>query len=142
MFLLAKSKLCIIVSNMGIHKKLNGLRFGRLLVKDLHHKHERADKTGCYRYFYTCQCDCGNTCIVAADCLKSKHTQSCGCFRSEIGKIKTTKHNLSLTKLYRTLIAMRERCENPNRASYKYYGGRGIKVCKDWHNPVVFVHPL
>lgn len=27
---------------------------------------------------------------------------------------------------------MRGRCENPNRADYKHYGGRGIKVCKRW----------
>lgn len=27
---------------------------------------------------------------------------------------------------------MIERCENPNNASYKNYGGRGIKVCKKW----------
>ena len=25
------------------------------------------------------------------------------------------------------------RCENPNHPVYKYYGGRGIKVCARWH---------
>jgi len=28
---------------------------------------------------------------------------------------------------------MIERCGNPNSAKYRYYGGRGIKVCKSWH---------
>lgn len=31
------------------------------------------------------------------------------------------------------LISMKERCNNPNHQSYKDYGGRGIKVCKDWY---------
>ena len=28
---------------------------------------------------------------------------------------------------------MIQRCENPNNIGFKYYGGRGIKVCKRWH---------
>ena len=27
---------------------------------------------------------------------------------------------------------MRKRCNNPNNKDYKYYGARGIKVCKLW----------
>lgn len=27
---------------------------------------------------------------------------------------------------------MKARCSNPKHASYRYYGGRGIKVCKRW----------
>lgn len=27
---------------------------------------------------------------------------------------------------------MRDRCNNPNNKSFKHYGGRGIKVCKEW----------
>lgn len=30
---------------------------------------------------------------------------------------------------WRTMIA---RCTNPNQASYRYYGARGIKVCERW----------
>lgn len=33
---------------------------------------------------------------------------------------------------------MRERCERPNDAKYPLYGGRGIKVCPEWHDFVVF----
>jgi hypothetical protein len=27
---------------------------------------------------------------------------------------------------------MKKRCANPNASSYKWYGGKGIKVCKKW----------
>jgi len=27
---------------------------------------------------------------------------------------------------------MRRRCTNPTHVAYKYYGGRGIKVCDEW----------
>lgn len=34
-------------------------------------------------------------------------------------------------------MAMRDRCTNPKRDSFKHYGGRGIKVCERWQ---VFEH--
>lgn len=27
---------------------------------------------------------------------------------------------------------MKQRCNNPNNPNYKYYGGRGIRVCEEW----------
>jgi hypothetical protein len=29
---------------------------------------------------------------------------------------------------------MIQRCENPNRWNYRYWGGRGIRVCERWHD--------
>ena len=49
------------------------------------------------------------------------------------------RHGLSGTKLYHIREGMLSRCNNPNSPSYKHYGGRGIKVCDDWHNPVKFI---
>jgi hypothetical protein len=34
---------------------------------------------------------------------------------------------------------MRQRCNNPNHATYSYYGGRGIKVCKRWDSFASFI---
>lgn len=36
--------------------------------------------------------------------------------------------------LYSIWSEMRYRCNNPNHASYKNYGGRGITVCPEWDN--------
>lgn len=33
---------------------------------------------------------------------------------------------------------MIQRCENPNRKAYHRYGGRGVKVCKEWHDVTLF----
>lgn len=33
---------------------------------------------------------------------------------------------------------MMQRCYNKNNRSYKNYGGRGIRVCKEWHDTHVF----
>jgi hypothetical protein len=35
---------------------------------------------------------------------------------------------------YRSWVAMRSRCSNPNDVAYMYYGGRGITVCEEWAN--------
>ena len=29
---------------------------------------------------------------------------------------------------------MKDRCENPKNKAYKHYGGRGIKICGEWHD--------
>lgn len=39
----------------------------------------------------------------------------------------------SYTRLYSIWGTMRQRCNNPKNSSYRYYGGRGIKVCWRWN---------
>lgn len=41
--------------------------------------------------------------------------------------------NESDTPFYMRWKAMKRRCLNPNTPDYRYYGGRGIKICKEWH---------
>ncbi len=36
------------------------------------------------------------------------------------------------SNIYYIWKGMRNRCNNPNNQNYKDYGGRGIKVCKQW----------
>ena len=42
-------------------------------------------------------------------------------------------------KTYSIWCAMRTRCNNPNVANYVNYGGRGIRVCKEWDDFYVFL---
>lgn len=42
------------------------------------------------------------------------------------------KHGLSKSKLYHVWLSMRERCTKQGHKSYKNYGAKGIKVCKEW----------
>lgn len=48
------------------------------------------------------------------------------------------KHGMRKTRIYRTWSHMKGRCNNPNDKAYKYYGGRGIKVCDRWNDFVNF----
>ena len=41
-------------------------------------------------------------------------------------------HGMTGTRIYRIHKAMRTRCYNPNFPAYKYYGGKGIEICKEW----------
>ena len=47
-------------------------------------------------------------------------------------------HRSGCDRLYRIWKAMRCRCNNPNFKEYYRYGGRGIKVCKEWGNYNLF----
>lgn len=35
-------------------------------------------------------------------------------------------------KTYKVWVGMRDRCRNANGKLYKYYGGRGIEICRRW----------
>jgi len=41
-------------------------------------------------------------------------------------------HGKTGTKLYSIWWGMKQRCFDPKRESYKYYGGKGISVCPAW----------
>lgn len=43
-------------------------------------------------------------------------------------------HGMSRTRLYHIWNSMKQRCVNPNAISYKYYGEKGIEVCKEWQS--------
>ena len=49
---------------------------------------------------------------------------------------------ISKTFGYKTWSGMMRRCNNPKDQSYPRYGGRGITVCEEWHDPVTFIEWL
>jgi len=48
------------------------------------------------------------------------------------------KHGMTKTRLYSIWHCMRKRCNNANSDAYHNYGGRGIKICPEWDNFLVF----
>lgn len=49
-----------------------------------------------------------------------------------------SKHVLHGTRFYLCWQNIKTRCDNENFGGYKYYGGRGIKYCKEWSNFLPF----
>jgi hypothetical protein len=41
-------------------------------------------------------------------------------------------HGMWRTRVYHCWTAMIARCHQPSTQNYKYYGGRGVKVCDEW----------
>lgn len=113
---------------------LTGMKFGRLTVK---RRVINPNKAGT---FWECQCDCGNTHISVAICLRTDRSKSCGCLRREMmreaAKTRNLRHgegsNGKETAEYRAWAAMLSRCTNSNHRNYNDYGGRGITVCDRW----------
>lgn len=111
---------------------ITGERFSRLTVVNFigtdkaHHKK------------WKCRCDCGNEIDVLATNLLTGRTKSCGCLRSDYAKENCTNHGETGTRLFNAWQAMIDRCQNPNHKSFNRYGGRGIKICEEWKDYVVF----
>lgn len=47
------------------------------------------------------------------------------------------KHGMTGTRLHQVWLDMRCRCSNKNHKQYKYWGGKGIKVCSEWDNSFI-----
>lgn len=117
-------------------QNLNGLRFGRLIVKEFAGK--RIGKRGEAYYLWNCLCDCGEKSIVYAGSLNSGNTKSCGCLRGELSSTRQTIHGLSQTPEYEVWSNMKRRCQEESNKAWKDYGGRGITVCDRWMDFTLF----
>ncbi len=97
---------------------------------------------------YIVECVCGEKSKVSGSYLRQYPNRLC---RNCSLKLKNKKgeehyahkHGLASRihgkkRIYHIWIAMRERCNNPNAKQYKDYGGRGIKICKEWDDVSVF----
>lgn len=73
-----------------------------------------------------------------ADVKAKKSTKCMKCLSKE-KSVKYSKHNESKrTKLYGVWLTMRNRCSNKKHSSYCNYGERGISVCKEWSDYMLF----
>jgi hypothetical protein len=114
---------------------LTGLKFGRLTIIS------RAGSNRHNKVLWNCRCECGkDACSVGCD-IRDGKILSCGCLHREIssrvGKM-TRKHGLSTSSEYFIWYGMHARCSKPSLDHYKYYGGKGVKVCDRWNDFTVF----
>jgi hypothetical protein len=100
-----------------------GQRIGKLVVK----KVVLAEWGSHRRTMVECRCDCGKKHVVEQKKLVIWHTQSCGCSHHR-------RKDRSRTAEYRAWYFMMRRCYAKKDKAYKDYGGRGIRVCKRWHD--------
>jgi len=113
---------------MRYKQDLTDMKFGRLTVVARHRGK-----------YWRCLCDCGVERVVPSDRLKSGHTASCGCLRSEMRVTKNSKHGGGKRGQlrdpeYAVWQNMKRRCLNPDNAAYHNYGGRGITIHDSWVN--------
>jgi hypothetical protein len=132
-----------------------GERFGRLVIESFHRKSTPHPRKPTVQAAMV-KCDCGNIKEVIVGNLLSGNTTSCGCYHREKviaslikyprsgNKLPTftpwQTHGQSQTKLYRKWKSMVRRCESEVAHNYRWYGGRGVKVCPEWRNDFMAFH--
>lgn len=133
---------------MGAKLKFNvGDKYGRLtILKEIepYHLFNKKRNKDVPMRLVLCQCDCGKQSTPRLTDLLRGKVKSCHCLTRENDSknLVPLSHGLSRHKnrhsLYPTYIAMIHRCYRENNHAYNRYGGRGISVCKEWHDPIIF----
>jgi hypothetical protein len=77
--------------------------------------------------YWLCKCDCGVIKAVNVYSVMVGYSKDCGCSKVSHGD----SIRYRPTPEYTAWSNMRRRCSE-NSKDYKYYGGRGIKVCDRW----------
>lgn len=106
------------------------------IIKEVEPKIYTGIKTKKYRMFecLCLGCDKNNVKIVSLSSLRSKESTSCGCEKrrktSESRKVHGFRYH-PVRSVHRHMI---DRCYNPKDKDYRYYGGRGVTICKEWRH--------
>ncbi len=94
---------------------------------------------------WLCHCDCDINSESRKEVLatttqltrKRSNKQSCGCIKTLLCSTRFLTYGLYKHPYYRIWTSMKARCYYSKHKQYKDYGGRGIKVCKEWLNSFV-----
>lgn len=106
---------------------ITGKRFGQLTVIKISPKRNSSSDI-----LWECICDCGNNKLVTSGNLRHGLVVACGCRRGN------PTHGDWNKRIRIIWVNMMRRCYTVKDKQYNSYGGRGIKVCKVWHNYTVF----
>lgn len=104
-----------------------GKVFGKLTVIS------EAEKSKSGNVKWLCRCECGNETTVIGSKLRNGHTKSCGCLKKS-----ERSQGYSATRLYRIWLNMHNRCYNKKHDAFKWYGKKGVSICKEWHDFLPF----
>lgn len=74
-------------------------------------------------------CECGNKFEIQTYRINkvTKHCKNCA----------SKTHGLTNHRLYSIYDHIIQRTENKNHKNFKYYGGRGIKICNEWRKSFI-----
>ena len=89
---------------------------------------------------WTIRCACGNT-FVAQPSLSSGRCRTCGYKANSLNRTvhgESPSSSKNSSRLYEIWTGMKNRCNNPNNHDFRYYGGRGIRVCSEWGKYITF----
>ncbi len=90
---------------------------------------------------YKVECKCGKVYDTNAQNIlsgKSKRCASCAGRLASPGEVHGFKADGKREQLYNKWVNMKMACNNPNYKDYKYYGHRGITVCKTFEEYASF----
>lgn len=124
----------------GCYKIINlsGKKFGRLVVSEVYEK-----RNG--KYYWLCNCDCGNEVYKNGESLRKGNTLSCGCYLIESRKVdqSSDRTDVMLNGLYRKLLFRHKKTfKNETPIDYKTYkdlifsecfycGSSGLSIIRD-----------
>jgi hypothetical protein len=121
-------------------RKINtppGTKFGRLTVIE-----EAAPANRGQRQL-ACQCKCGDKKTAKLSHLTSGAISSCGCLRKELTAKRSTKHGEARrgakSPEWQIWTGITKRCLSPTNLQYRYYGARGISICRRWRKFELFI---
>ncbi len=116
----------LLTFDMGKVIDITGQRFGRLVAVELVDTPRGKE--------WLCNCDCGNTHTARSNHLRKGAIKSCKCLAHELTSARRSTHQMTGTPTYIAWGSMKTRCLNSNHKYWDLYGGRGIKLCKEWES--------
>lgn len=114
-----------------VQHPVTGTRQGKLTVVGAPFKQFRKPRNT--EWYYPVQCDCGKQFNITRSNLQAGSSKCADC-RYDAHTSHGDAGNTERARLYRIWQNIKQRCYNCNTPNYKYYGGKGITLCEDWHN--------
>lgn len=113
---------------MSKRKDITGRKYGRLTAVRFVGTREITNKVSVWLF----KCECGEEKLIQVNRV-GNGINSCGCLKRDTSREMVRTHGMTGTPVYVSWKSMRNRCLNKNASEYGRYGGRGIKICREWN---------